>query len=111
MRLADRPRPPRRPTPNLPPQSPRPLPPPGPPPARAPPAAPPLTSPPMRLAKCLAHAGVASRRAAEKLIAAGRVTVDDEIVRDPARDVDDTHTVAVDGAATKPEPREVHILN
>src|SRR5712671_4399559 len=31
---------------------------------------------PMRLAKYLAHAGVASRRAAEKLIGEGRVTVD-----------------------------------
>ena len=30
----------------------------------------------MRLAKYLAHAGVASRRAAEALIAAGRVSVE-----------------------------------
>ena len=43
----------------------------------------------MRLAKYLAHAGVASRRAAEKLVSAGRVTVGGEVVRDPARDVDD----------------------
>ena len=41
----------------------------------------------MRLAKYLAHAGVASRRAAETLIAAGRVSVDGEAVTDPARDV------------------------
>jgi 23S rRNA pseudouridine2605 synthase len=51
----------------------------------------------MRLAKYLAHAGVASRRAAEVLILAGRVSVDEEVVRDPARDVDDSHSVAVDG--------------
>ena len=46
-----------------------------------------LSLQPMRLAKHLAHAGVASRRAAETLIVAGRVRVDGELVRDPARDV------------------------
>jgi 23S rRNA pseudouridine2605 synthase len=51
----------------------------------------------MRLAKYLAHAGVASRRAAEQLVFAGRVTVRDEVVRDPARDVDGSVPVAVDG--------------
>jgi 23S rRNA pseudouridine2605 synthase len=65
----------------------------------------------MRLAKYLAHSGVASRRAAEKLIAGGRVTVGGEVVRDPARDVDETSAVAVDGAAVKPEPREVYALH
>jgi 23S rRNA pseudouridine2605 synthase len=65
----------------------------------------------MRLAKYLAHAGVASRRSAERLIAAGRVTVADEVVRDPARDVDEGSRVAVDGEAVGPEAREVHILN
>jgi 23S rRNA pseudouridine2605 synthase len=53
----------------------------------------------MRLAKYLAHAGVASRRAAERLIEQGRVTVDGEPIRDPARDVDDASRVTVDGAA------------
>ena len=38
----------------------------------------------MRLAKYLAHAGVASRRAAEQLIADGRVLVEGERVTDPA---------------------------
>ena len=51
----------------------------------------------MRLAKYLAHAGVASRRASEELVFAGRVTVGDEVVRDPARDVDGSIPVAVDG--------------
>ncbi|HEX8207863.1 MAG TPA: pseudouridine synthase [Solirubrobacteraceae bacterium] len=51
----------------------------------------------MRLAKYLAHAGVASRRAAEEIVRAGRVTVDGEVVDDPARDVDDTRAVTVDG--------------
>ena len=53
----------------------------------------------MRLAKYLAHCGVASRRAAEELIAAGRVSVGGETVTDPARDVDESSGVAVDGRA------------
>jgi 23S rRNA pseudouridine2605 synthase len=65
----------------------------------------------VRLAKYLAHAGVASRRAAEQLVAAGRVTVAGELVRDPARDVDETSGVAVDGRQVRPEPHEVHALN
>lgn len=51
----------------------------------------------MRLAKHLAHAGVASRRAAEALIADGRVVVDGEVVTDPARDVAESDRVEVDG--------------
>jgi 23S rRNA pseudouridine2605 synthase len=51
----------------------------------------------MRLSKYLAHAGVASRRAAEGLIAQGRVRVDGEPARDPARDVDEHSRVEVDG--------------
>jgi 23S rRNA pseudouridine2605 synthase len=52
----------------------------------------------MRLAKFLAHAGVASRRAAEAIVAEGRVRVGGEIVTDPARDVDGSIPVTVDGA-------------
>ena len=51
----------------------------------------------MRLAKYLAHAGVASRRASEEIVFAGRVTVGGETVRDPARDVDGSVPVEVDG--------------
>ena len=65
----------------------------------------------MRLAKFLAHAGVASRRAAEGLIAEGRVSVAGDTVTDPARDVDESSAVAVDGRAVHPEPREVYALN
>jgi 23S rRNA pseudouridine2605 synthase len=65
----------------------------------------------MRLAKYLAHAGVASRRAAEELVAAGRVTVRGSRVADPALDVDEGSRVAVDGRPVSPEPREVHVLN
>ncbi len=52
----------------------------------------------MRLAKFLAHAGVASRRAAEVVVREGRVTVGGEVVTDPARDVGADDDVRVDGA-------------
>src|SRR5207237_2856309 len=45
------------------------------------------------------------------LIAAGRVTVRGDAVRDPARDVDESSGVAVDGAPVAPEPREVYALH
>ena len=65
----------------------------------------------MRLGKYLAHSGVASRRSAEELVAAGRVRVGGEVVLDPARDVDFESGVEVDGRQVGPEPREVWILN
>jgi 23S rRNA pseudouridine2605 synthase len=65
----------------------------------------------VRLAKYLAHCGVASRRKSETLIAAGRVTVAGAVVTDPARHVDDDSEVAVDGEPVRPEPREVWVLN
>jgi 23S rRNA pseudouridine2605 synthase len=65
----------------------------------------------MRLVKHLAHSGVASRRASERLIAAGRVTVGGEVVTDPAREVEPQDAVAVDGRGVAPEPREVWMLN
>jgi 23S rRNA pseudouridine2605 synthase len=65
----------------------------------------------VRLAKFLAHGGVASRRAAEKVISAGRVTVDGEVVTDPARDVDAGDDVRVDGSPVGAEPREVWAVN
>ena len=65
----------------------------------------------MRLAKYLAHSGVASRRRAERLIADGRVKVGGEVVTDPARDVDGSSGVEVNGRPVSPEPREVGMLN
>src|SRR3954454_17305352 len=66
----------------------------------------------MRLAKFLAHAGVASRRATGGPIAEGRVTVAGEIVRDPARDVDGSEPVTVDGRpVAPPSERVVYALN
>ena len=65
----------------------------------------------MRLAKYLAHGGVASRRASERIVAAGRVTVGGELVTDPARDVEEADEVRVDGRPVGVEPREVWALN
>ncbi len=56
----------------------------------------------MRLAKFLATAGVASRRAAEEIVWAGRVAVNDSAVIDPARDVAEDDTVTVDGSPVAP---------
>jgi 23S rRNA pseudouridine2605 synthase len=66
----------------------------------------------MRLAKYLAHAGVASRRAAEDLIRAGRVSVDGEVVADVGRRVSESAEVRVDGAVVGgPEERAVWMVN
>ena len=66
----------------------------------------------MRLAKYLAHAGIASRRRAEDLVREGRVSVGGITVRDPARDVDDSSGVAVDGRRVAgAEPHEIWALH
>lgn len=65
----------------------------------------------MRLAKFLAHGGVASRRKAEEIIAKGLVTVGGEVVTDPARDVDAGDDVRVNGAPVAAEAREVWAVN
>ncbi len=65
----------------------------------------------MRLAKYLAHGGIASRRMAERIIANGRVTVGGEVVTDPARDVNDADDVRVDDSAVAAEAREVWAVN
>ena len=65
----------------------------------------------MRLARFLAHSGVASRRVAEELIREGRVTVAGSVVTDPARDVDVDSDVRFDGRSLEPEEREVWIVN
>ena len=67
----------------------------------------------MRLAKHLAHAGVASRRAAEQLVFGGRVTVDGETVTAPARDVSGRERIEVDGERIggAPAVRVVYLLH
>ena len=65
----------------------------------------------MRLAKFLAHGGVASRRKAEEIIAKGMVTVDGEVITDPARDVGEESDVRVNGSRVGAEAREVWLVN
>jgi 23S rRNA pseudouridine2605 synthase len=67
----------------------------------------------MRLAKFLATAGVASRRASEEIVRAGRVTVDGQTITDPARDVSPAGTVLVDGrpVSSAAPQRIVYALN
>jgi 23S rRNA pseudouridine2605 synthase len=67
----------------------------------------------VRLAKHLAHAGIASRRASEQLIFDGRVTIDGEVVTDPARDVTGVEDIAVDGTPVRTHDgrRAVYAVN
>lgn len=59
-----------------------------------------------RLAKVLARHGVASRRAAEKLIEDGQVTVDGEVVLHPGEPVDPRESdIRIDGKPLPPPPR------
>jgi 23S rRNA pseudouridine2605 synthase len=50
-----------------------------------------------RIAKVLARAGVASRREAERLVAAGRVTLNGQVLTSPAVNVTPTDRIAIDG--------------
>jgi 23S rRNA pseudouridine2605 synthase len=66
----------------------------------------------MRLAKYLATAGVASRRASEEIVSSGRVTVDGQTITDPAHDVSETSAVTLDGRRVSTEhERVVYALN
>jgi 23S rRNA pseudouridine2605 synthase len=66
---------------------------------------------PERLQKRLAQAGVASRRAAEELIAAGRVRVDGKVVTKLGTRVDATARIEVDGRAVEAAAPIVVVLN
>jgi 23S rRNA pseudouridine2605 synthase len=50
-----------------------------------------------RIAKAIARAGLASRRQAEAWIAAGRIAVNGEVIRSPARNVGAADRITVDG--------------
>jgi 23S rRNA pseudouridine2605 synthase len=64
-----------------------------------------------RLQKVLAEAGVASRRACEQLIAAGRVEVDGDIVTRLGARVDPaTAVIRVDGARLAPASAHVYLV-
>ena len=64
---------------------------------------------PERLQKVLAARGVASRRAAEQLIAEGRVSVDGSVVRELGTRVAENARIEVDGRAVPPAGRRSYI--
>lgn len=64
----------------------------------------------MRLQKYMALCGVASRRACEAMIAAGRVTVDGEVITAMGVQVDESQIVRVDGKSIAPETQKHYVL-
>ena len=64
----------------------------------------------VRLQVYLAHAGVASRRACEKIIAEGRVSVNGTLVTDMGSKVRAGDTVLLDGKPVHPETRKRYVL-
>ena len=64
----------------------------------------------MRLQKYLASCGVASRRAAEKLIAEGHVTVDGQKITEMGVQVEDDQVICVDGKRVRPEVEKHYII-
>jgi len=64
----------------------------------------------MRLQKYLSHAGIASRRKAEELIAQGRVCVNGVRVKDMGVKVSSNDIVEVDGKNVRLEGRKVYIM-
>lgn len=64
-----------------------------------------------RLHKVLAHAGVGSRRHCEELIAAGRVSVDNHVVRELGTKVSPDQRICVDGEPVKAERHVYWLVN
>jgi pseudouridine synthase len=65
-----------------------------------------------RLQRILSHAGVASRRAAEEMIRAGRVTVDGQVVTEMGTKADATRsTIRVDGVPIRRQQSRYILLN
>ena len=64
----------------------------------------------IRLQVYLAHAGAASRRTAEKLIAQGRVSIDGRIITEMGEKVFPGNEVQLDGKPVKPETRFHYIV-
>lgn len=66
----------------------------------------------MRLAKYLAAGGVGSRRACEKAIAAGRVSVNGTVIDRPATDIDPaSDIVQLDGRQVKQKEKAYYAVN
>jgi 23S rRNA pseudouridine2605 synthase len=65
----------------------------------------------MRINKYIAHAGIASRRKADELVKTGQVTVNDQIMRDLAYQVQSGDRVEIDGVALYKEEPAYYLLN
>lgn len=64
-----------------------------------------------RLSKALAAAGIASRRACEELIFAGRVKVNGETIKLPQHHVDwEEDQISVDGESVKAEQKKIYYM-
>ncbi len=73
---------------------------------------PPKTPPGDRIAKVLSRAGIASRREAERMIEAGRVTVNGKVIDSPARNVTPKDQITVDGTpVSDPEPARLWLYH
>ena len=64
----------------------------------------------IRLQAYLAHCGVASRRASEKIILDGRVCVNGNVVTELGTKVTDNDKVTVDGKPVSPEENKRYVL-
>ena len=64
-----------------------------------------------RLQKVIAHAGVASRRAAEGLILAGKVKVNGQVITELGTKVDGNDEVMVNGEPVEQEQHEYYLLD
>lgn len=64
----------------------------------------------MRINKYLAECGLASRRASEQIITAGRVKLNGKIVTDLATDVSEDDFVTVDGKRAQPIHKHIYLM-
>lgn len=65
-----------------------------------------------RIAKVLSRAGIASRREAERMIEAGRVSVNGKTITSPALNVTDTDKIVVDGKQVgEPDPPRIWLYH
>ena len=64
----------------------------------------------MRLQKYLAQCGIASRRHAEEMIAAGKVSVNGLVITEMGTQVEETDEVRVDGKLVRPETVKKYVI-
>ena len=65
-----------------------------------------------RIAKVLSRAGIASRREAERMIEAGRVSVNGKVITSPALNVTDKDRIVVDGKQVgEPDPPRIWLYH